>query len=73
MILDGSGVAARPAAKQWYREEHMQRREFLQVGALSFLGLTLADVLHADTLSAGVRSREKSWVHVGSRRVSSVR
>src|SRR6187200_1754841 len=36
-MLDGSDAAARSAAKQWFREEYMQRREFLQLA-----GATLA-------------------------------
>src|ERR1051326_3758987 len=40
------------------------RRQFLQVGALSFLGLSLADVLRAQTVSASGRARGKSCIVV---------
>src|SRR5690349_4577843 len=40
------------------------RREFLQVGALGFLGLTLADVLRAEAAGGAVSGREKSCIMI---------
>jgi uncharacterized protein DUF1501 len=40
------------------------RREFLQVGALGFLGLTMADVLRAEAAGGAVSAREKSCIMI---------
>jgi hypothetical protein len=40
------------------------RREFLQVGALGFLGLTMADVLKADAAAGAAKAKEKSCIVV---------
>jgi hypothetical protein len=55
MAYDGQGCAG-------YRRT--SRREFLQVGALGFLGLTTADVLKADAASGAAAAKEKSCIVV---------